>query len=70
MTHGIHRFVRNANNDLVEDDSPELVFNRELFAVNFPKRTQAEPTEFKKRKCDGAMTDDTNPDKKCKNEKK
>ena len=66
----IQRFVRNANNDLVEDDSLELLFNRELFAANFLKRTQVEPTDFKKRKCDGAMTDNTNPDKKCKNEKK
>ena len=62
-----HRFVRNANNGLVEDDSPELVFNREFFASKFPQRAQIESAESSERKCDGAITDDTNTDKKGKN---
>ena len=32
------------------------------------KRAQIESAESSKRKCDGAITEGTNPDEKCKNE--
>ena len=47
----LHRSVRNANNDLVEDDSLELEINRIFFAMGFPQ-TKKEPVESNKRKCD------------------